>query len=73
MVTCKMTYVIQGILLSHYFHSVDLSNYGLPHVPRGVVHLSAFHLPNAFLIDEQPHLCFLLYKNSRIKCWPYSL
>jgi len=36
MVTYKMTCVIQGILLSHYFHSVNLSNYGLSHVPKSV-------------------------------------
>jgi hypothetical protein len=37
MITCKMTCVIQqGILPSHYFHSVNLGNYGLSHVPKNV-------------------------------------
>jgi hypothetical protein len=31
-----MTYVIQGILLSHYLHNVNLGNYELPHVPKSV-------------------------------------
>jgi hypothetical protein len=73
MVTCKLTYVIQDILLSHDFHNVDLSNYGLPRVTKNVVHLSALHLSKAFLKTERPHLCFLLYNNYRIKCWPSSL
>jgi hypothetical protein len=31
-----MTCVIQGILLSHYLHIVNLSKYELPHVPKSV-------------------------------------
>jgi hypothetical protein len=31
-----MTHVIQGILPSHYLRNVNLSNYGLPHVPKSV-------------------------------------
>jgi hypothetical protein len=27
-----MTYVIQSIMHSHYFHNVNLGNYGLPYV-----------------------------------------
>ncbi len=36
MVICKTTCVIQGISISHYLHSVNLGNYGLPHVPKSV-------------------------------------
>lgn len=32
MITCKVTCVIQNILSSHYFHSVNVDNYGLPYV-----------------------------------------
>ncbi len=31
-----MTYVIQGIMLSHYLRSVNSSNYKLPHLPKNV-------------------------------------
>ncbi len=31
-----MTYVIQGIMPSHYLDSVNLCNYGLSHVPKNV-------------------------------------
>jgi hypothetical protein len=31
-----MSYVIQGIMHSRYFHNVNLGNYGLPHVLRSV-------------------------------------
>ncbi len=34
--------MIQGILLSHYLHSVNLGNYGLPHVPKSVTPKCAF-------------------------------
>ncbi len=37
MITCKITtFVIQGILLSHYFHNVNLDNYGFSHVLKSV-------------------------------------
>jgi hypothetical protein len=36
MTTSKMACVIQGILPSHYLHSVNLGNYRLPHVPKSV-------------------------------------
>jgi hypothetical protein len=36
MITCEMTCVIQGILPLHYFHNVNLSNYGLSHVLKSV-------------------------------------
>ncbi len=36
MITCKMTYVIQGILPSHYLCNVTFGNYGLLHVPKSV-------------------------------------
>jgi hypothetical protein len=39
-----MTYVIQGILLSDYLWSVNLSNYGVPHVPKSVTPQCAFTL-----------------------------
>jgi hypothetical protein len=32
MITCKVTCVIQSSLSSHYFHSVNVDNYGLPYV-----------------------------------------
>ncbi len=35
-ITCKITSMIQGILSSHYLHNVNLSNYGLSHVPKSV-------------------------------------
>jgi hypothetical protein len=38
MITCKMTCVVQGILPSHYLRNVNLSNYGLSHVPKNVTH-----------------------------------
>ncbi len=31
-----MTYVIQGVVPSHHLHSINLCNYGLPHVPKNV-------------------------------------
>jgi hypothetical protein len=34
MTTCKMTSVIQGILPLRYLRNVNLSNYGLSHVPK---------------------------------------
>ncbi len=40
MITCKMTCVIQGIMPSHYLHSVNLCKYGLPHVPKKMLNLS---------------------------------
>ncbi len=36
MIICKMTCVIQGILLSHYLRGVNLGNYGFSHVPKSV-------------------------------------
>jgi len=36
MITYKMTYVIQGILFSHYLPNVNLNIYGLLHVPKSV-------------------------------------
>ncbi len=36
MITCKMTSMIQSIPLSHYLRSVNLGNYGLPHVLKSV-------------------------------------
>lgn len=36
MIICKMTCVVQGIMLSHYFRNVNLSNYGLSYVPKNV-------------------------------------
>ncbi len=36
MITCKMAYVIQGVLPSHYLCNVNLGNYGLPNVPKSV-------------------------------------
>jgi hypothetical protein len=36
MITCKMTCVIQGMLLSHYLRNVNLSNYGLSHVSKSL-------------------------------------
>jgi hypothetical protein len=42
MITCKMTYVIQGILFLHSFYGVNLSNYGLPYVCKSVIFQCAF-------------------------------
>jgi hypothetical protein len=42
MITCKMNCVIQGIMPSHYLRSVNLSNYGLSHVPKSVTPSFAF-------------------------------
>ncbi len=36
MITCKMTFVIQGIMPSHSFCSVNLNHYGLPYVPKNI-------------------------------------
>jgi hypothetical protein len=36
MIICKMTFVIQGIMLSHCFHNVNLGNYGFPYVLKTV-------------------------------------
>jgi hypothetical protein len=36
MKTCKMIHVIQGILLPHYLHNVNLNNYGLSHVLKTI-------------------------------------
>jgi hypothetical protein len=36
MTTCKMACVFQGIMLPHYFHNVNLKNYGLPHMSKSV-------------------------------------
>jgi hypothetical protein len=37
-----MTCVIQGILPSQYFPSVNLCNYGFPYVPKSVTPQCAF-------------------------------
>ncbi len=36
MITCKMTCVIQGMLLSHYLCNVNSNNYGLSHVLKSL-------------------------------------
>ncbi len=44
MIICKMTYVIQGILPSHYLCNVNFGNYGLSHVPKSVTPQCVFTL-----------------------------
>jgi len=44
MVICNMTCVIQAIMPSHYFYNVNLSSYGLSHVPKSVTPQCAFTL-----------------------------
>jgi hypothetical protein len=36
MITCKMICMIQGILPSHHFHSVNLNIYELLYVPKTI-------------------------------------
>ncbi len=53
MITCKMTCVIQSIMLSHYLCSVNFSNYGLSHVPKST--LMCFH-PQSMSQEHSIHL-----------------
>jgi hypothetical protein len=63
MIICKMTYVIQSILPSHYLHNVNLNNYRFPYSLR------LLHLLCAFTPKLTPHnvlsppstLCFTLH------------
>jgi hypothetical protein len=62
MIICKMTCVIQGMLLSHYLCGVNLSNYRFSHVPKSVTPYCIFtHMQMLVLHMDRPlHLIHLL-------------